>query len=216
VDGGAWVNVQDQAVLDAPDLGPGSGRIISYFNFTDGSGETVTFTTTIAYSKPVIGNPSVSKMDVGIHGYFSGGAHELIVEVTDTGFGPPKTPSGVGELTSFLGGNGFEDLDAYSFTSWVSNTNAEFGPPTFDTDVLTSPGSSSVVGIANAPYSITNRTVVSGVGGGYLDGYSQSGDDFSFNNITTFALPEPASMAMWSLIGGIGAVAGWRRSRRKR
>jgi len=27
--------------------------------------------------------------------------------------------------------------------------------------------------------------------------------------------PEPASLAIWSLIGGIGAVAGWRRNRRK-
>jgi hypothetical protein len=102
-----------------------------------------------------------------------------------------------------------------SVTSGTSQTQTIVDGTTLTTAVNPLTGSIEVLVFGPAPnvapagsYNLSQRLTLAGVNAG-ATGFNINGS----SGVT--AVPEPTTMAIWSLIGGLGAVGGLRRSRRK-
>jgi hypothetical protein len=176
-----------------------TGVISASFSFTN-----VTVLVTVGQSKPVTGG---AKLDIGINGTFSGAAN-LIVDITDLGFGPP---SGPGSLVAVAGGSALGNN--FQFKGFGDNANAMYGgidtAGTLATPPLSGAGTSSATGTLNSPYSLSARTSFAAPSGtSPTNSYT-----FSIDNNLSFSVPAPAGiiLALTGLPGlGIGA---WLRRR---
>lgn len=162
-------------------------------------------TITTGLSKPQIGSSLVPSMDVDpvVH---STGAGLLTVMISDTGFGPIAAglSADLTEAAFTAAGN----VDVYG---WLDTTNAAFGTEYQKPSVLgLGPGADSGVAVAALPaailaganpFSMTLAVDITHTGAGLTTG------DASNNFV-----PEPATLAIWSLLG----VAGVMFSRRRR
>jgi len=165
-----------------------------------------TLNVTTGLSKPVLPNDAYhAQMDLNSVDVAGVGGGKLTIELTDTDF----IPAGPGYLTADVGGS--QTNGSVSFDVWKSTTNQEFaeaGPIHLSFGPFTTPsysGSGSVFhGDIPNPYSMTLVTTID----------KPSPGSVSFNLQVDNILPEPASLTLWSVISGLGAVVGWR-SRRK-
>lgn len=173
--------------------------------------------TTTGVSKPILGfnGPEMDLNSVVVTGQAAG---TLRIYLTDTGFAgsvPGLNGSIGGTIASggslsaaFYANNSNGEFDIGGDAVLVANGFAQtptelsgtlgafFGPGAFS-------GSTSSSGSSGNPFSMTLVAVITHNGPG------TSSFDFNVNTV-----PEPATMAIWSVIGGIGAVAGWRRRRK--
>jgi hypothetical protein len=160
-------------------------------------------------SKPFLGSASSPIFGIDINANSRSGGGTLTIEITDTGFGPSLNP------LPFLMGMDTPDAasGSVSYQAWVDLTNAEFGtgqliaaigPTTAGTAFdLSALGSVPTDGA----YSVTAKfTIV----------HSAAANQSTDFDAHLTAVPEPASLGMWGLIGLVCAGgAMYRRSRKQ-
>jgi hypothetical protein len=149
----------------------------------------------------------MADMSMSFGGIISAGfSGTIYVEMTDTDFAAPSYPVGLGYLTADLGGS-LSNIATASYTSYLSNSNGEFDiPGSFSvTDNSADSVPASIEGFATSPYSLTARTA-------FTITASSVTRSFSFDNRTTFELPEPATVL--SALFGVPALGYWVRRRR--
>jgi len=217
------VNVTDNDVVNHGTAGGGVGS-------GDVSGQTggitviysdamVSFSVFVGQSKPLFGNtPFLAAMDISIGGTFLTGG-TLTVDITDTDFAPPASPSGLGGLTASIGSSAPAGTTFVGYLNGEDpNTaglqgNKEFGgidlPTTgtlLTTPTATAPGNltTTAIGTAFAPYSMTARTVFSG----------GPGSGFSIDNKLTFSVPAPPGLVLALAGAPVLAFGAWVRRRR--
>jgi len=219
VDNGAtWKYATDEGAGDAFVGVP--GFINGSFFFSN-----VTLFVTVGQSKPITGNPGTSLIDVGINGSFVaagspffGIGGSVIVDISDTGFTSPASPSGPGILTASLGGGGMGTLPANTqFTAYANGgpggnllyggidptTGSVFWTPTA---TVSSPTTFASVPSPNlvAPYSLSARTTFSGA----------AGSTFSIDNHLTYTNPAPAGLVLALTGVPVLGLRAWFRRRR--
>lgn len=194
--GGPWVTVNDGGAGDSNPLegGVAFGGIIDW----------VEFTVVLSTSKPQVGSAEWPVLDISVYDvYFrAGGGGALKIEVTDTDFGPSRDPLG------FHMGMTSENPAAGSVTykAWVDTDNVAFGLPDGDESIgtlgPTTPGTDFFVQQygevdTDGNYSVTAQFTIQHP---TTPQYQVTSFDASLA-----ALPEPASMGMWGLLGVVFA-----------
>jgi len=171
---------------------------------------TYTVNVTTGVSKPILPNDAYqAHMDLNSIDINPGGGGTLLIELTDTDF----IPTGPGILRAHVGGT--QDTapgDSVSFDVWKSTTNQEFaesGPIHIALGPFTSPSYSADGQIEHAPLSKYSMTLVATINA--AQGFA---DTVSFDLKADNIAPEPASLTLWTVVSGLGAIMGWR-SRRK-
>ncbi len=163
-----------------------------------------------------------------------------VMEFTNSGFGNGSyfekgftlTPTIVGNHFNDNGGATYFDFHSGSANTPVNNFLITSAGGAFDFlsfDVLANPdglvftsnlGDTFIVqpgtiGSFNLPVSFQNITSVEiGYVNELANTYYQILDNLRFNDVPTVAaVPEPTTLAVWSIVGLIGAAHGWRRRR---
>jgi hypothetical protein len=191
VDGFAtFIEAVDEGAGDSAGTTGITGLLSATFTFPG-----VTVHVSTGTSKPLVGNPGLSEIDIGVTGAFTG-AGTVIIDVTDTDFGPPGTPSGFGMLVADLSSNRLA-----TFQAFIDNHNLHYGgvpaPGAIGTAEISTgiaanapPGVTDAVafgfGTAIAPYSMSGRTVLTGT----------AGQSISVDNNITFTVPAPAGVVL--------------------
>lgn len=180
----------------------GTAGVITY------SGAVGGFTVNVAtgVSKPNLGPmPQLHLNSVNV----SGGAGTLHIELTDTGF---VAPGGSVELRSWIGGT---TTGTVSYEQILDPDNAEFALPADGNDVVISGGplgsgafaeeKLAALGVLAGPFSLTeNVTIV------------HTGSGITSLDIDSSVIPEPASIAIWTMFGLVAACIGIKKGAVKR
>lgn len=193
---GGTVTIDDNMAGD-------SNGAIGAITFIGGvSGYTLQVNTGV--TKPIIGSAANPEMDLNyVVTKTTAGAETLTIEFSDQGFTTSPTALSIiysatsnGATQTGLAGTGLND--ALYNTSDASTTIGPFAAPGgFGTSVLGVPLDPAI------PYSLSLVVTVASTGP------SQSSGDLQLTGV-----PEPASLAVWSVLGlaGLG-YGGWRRKR---
>jgi len=209
--GSSVVTVTDQnfspaTLTTSPDLTASPGTV----TFSGVVG-TFTINVTTGVSKdaggPFTNTPFFAHMDLNS---LNVGVGDLKIELTDTGF----LPTGIGMLNLSVGGTVSTSNagNTANFDVFKSTANTEFHENLL-TDVHGSVGPfgpGAFAGSSSTPhgplgtYSMTLVATIHHVAAG------STSFDLDVENIA----PEPGSLALWSMLAGLGTVVGWRGRRR--
>jgi len=197
--------IHNLTILDgaANDSNPLAG-VVTFNGLLDpNSPWTVNVTTGI--SRPVLGNANSPFLDLNSVNVSSSGGGTLIIEFSDTGFGPITA----GTLTTEIGGS---TGGSATFRTWADSGNALFGKTTTLADLAFSstPFSAAVLSErpTTNPFSLTLQTTITHTGG-EVTSFNGSLYDSSIRP----SVPEPSTV---SLIG-LGLVGGlWVASRSRK
>lgn len=197
VNGGAAGTVQDN---QAGDLDLTVGVIVASFSSAE-----FNVLVSVGQSKPILG---ANSMTLSLTYTATGVAGTTTIAITDTDFG-----GNGGAILASAGGN----LGAGVSQEWrttMDTANTEFtvgaggilvlGPLT---GTQGASGGRGGYGTGN-PYSMSGAIFLTSAGGNAATGGSS---DVSIQNI-----PEPTTVAIWSLLGGVGLAAGWRKRRNRK
>jgi hypothetical protein len=168
-------------------------------------GSVFTVNVTTGISKPVIGGPSVARMDLNSVNVSGTGAGNLEIRLTDTDFSLTSQPD-VHIMTSRIGGttDGTVTLD-----QWLGPGNGEWeqgispgthvgGPGAFSSTLSTS------VNLGAGDFSLTEIVNIS---------HTAAGQISSFDAESNVAIPEPTTMCLmgFGILGLVGVVIRQRR-----
>lgn len=153
------------------------------------------FAVTIADSKPVIGSAAAPELATTINALYSpSGAtidDTLVVESTDTDFGPSMNPLGF----DLFANSASDNTGLVAYNAYVDLGNGEFVQSTqidgsiAGSGVFNAASSGSVA--TDAGYSVTLVTTVRSTASGQNSQY----------DVSLSAVPEPASLVVWAVFG---------------
>ncbi len=161
---------------------------------------------TTAISKPALGSLYEARMDLNSVNVTSNLGDTLTIWVTDTGFTLPA----VGPTMQAYNNLGGTTNGTIQFNAYIDTTNAEFGTGTLVNSFSSGAGAYADSGTVTLPlvnpFSLSQKVVITHTAGGQAT---------SFNSEEGAVIPEPGTIAVWSvlmaIIGGGYAV---RRNRR--
>jgi hypothetical protein len=159
----------------------------------------------IGTSKPLIGGPTVAAMDLG-SSVTSSGAGTLTVLLSDTDFTFPGSNPHFVVATSTTSGSPLPATASFTWQSFFDPANVDFGMGGLSTPVQTGFNTVSTSGFLNAPFSITEKLVITTTGRAFV----------SLDNMAdaTPAAPEPTGIVM-ALIAIPTLAGSWLRRRAK-
>jgi len=170
------------------------------------------------------GTPTLSFVSSGTNLISGTGPATVRVVASANDFTAPTTPPDLvaisGSTAQFQAGTTNTNEADVSYNAYV-NANNLLATTLPGGTLIGSDGATIAAPAGNA--NLSDSQVITSLGAPYaihLELIAELNDTGTNNidldgSVEISPVPEPTTMAIWSLIGGIGAVAGWRRSRRK-
>lgn len=203
--GGNWTATHSDGI-------PGVSGAVSFA----GSFGSWTLTVTTALSKPLIGSTSSFELHLDSVSASSAGGGTLQIYAIDTGYVADAT--GVSQTEVLFGGAAAGTVQAWA---WLDPTNTEFGGDAgFDpspatlvaTSPLEGPGAFAFATVGSAG-SLTDGQLFSQAIGVEITHIDAGTTSFNVDMATSTEIPEPASLALWSVLIGGAALASARKRR---